>query len=102
MRVCACNNNNEYLEHLTRTGPKQAHVCVYVYVCACVGERGIRVSEWVFLIVFHYPLPDLCGVSCLASLQEVRYYGRGNKHRVVVVDCGIKHNMIRNLVKVRV
>ena len=72
-------------------------------MCAGVlGEGGIRVSEWVLLIVFHYPLPDLCGVSSLVSLQEVRYYGRGNKHRVVVVDCGIKHNMIRNLVKVRV
>lgn len=32
--------------------------------------------------------------------QEVKYYGKGNKHCVVVVDCGVKHNMIRNLVKV--
>ena len=27
-------------------------------------------------------------------------FGEGNPHRIVVLDCGIKHNMIRNLVKV--
>ena len=27
-------------------------------------------------------------------------FGKGNKHRVVVLDCGIKHNMIRCLIEV--
>jgi carbamoyl-phosphate synthase (ammonia) len=33
------------------------------------------------------------------STKEVKIYGKGNKHRVVVLDCGIKHNMIRCLIE---
>ena len=32
--------------------------------------------------------------------QEVKMYGVGNPYRVVAIDCGIKHNMIRHLVQV--
>ena len=32
--------------------------------------------------------------------QKVKMYGVGNPYRVVAIDCGIKHNMIRHLVQV--
>lgn len=35
------------------------------------------------------------------TLQEVKVFGKGNPVKVVAVDCGIKHNIIRLLVKVR-
>lgn len=38
----------------------------------------------------------------LFSLQEIKVFGKGNPVKVVAVDCGIKHNIIRLLVKVRV
>lgn len=34
------------------------------------------------------------------SVKEPQIFGKGNKYRIVALDCGIKHNMIRNLVKV--
>ncbi|NXU74377.1 CPSM synthase, partial [Oreotrochilus melanogaster] len=34
------------------------------------------------------------------STKEVKVYGRGNPIKVVAVDCGLKHNVIRLLVKV--
>ncbi|KAK7113318.1 hypothetical protein V1264_012626 [Littorina saxatilis] len=43
--------------------------------------------------------PNLRNLMAEISTQEVQYYGKGNKHRVVVVDCGIKHNIIRSLLK---
>lgn len=33
--------------------------------------------------------------------QEIKWYGKGNPIRIVAVDCGIKHNMIRSLVQVK-
>ncbi|XP_014667039.1 PREDICTED: carbamoyl-phosphate synthase [ammonia], mitochondrial-like [Priapulus caudatus] len=33
------------------------------------------------------------------STKEVKWYGKGNPVRIVAIDCGIKHNMIRSLVK---
>lgn len=32
--------------------------------------------------------------------QDVKVYGKGNPTKVVAVDCGIKNNVIRLLVKV--
>ncbi|XP_076451011.1 carbamoyl-phosphate synthase [ammonia], mitochondrial-like [Babylonia areolata] len=43
--------------------------------------------------------PNLRNLIAEVSTKEVQYFGEGNKYQVVVVDCGIKHNMIRNLVK---
>lgn len=37
---------------------------------------------------------------CLSKLQDVKVYGKGNPTKVVAVDCGIKNNVIRLLVKV--
>lgn len=28
-------------------------------------------------------------------------YGQGNPYKIVAVDCGIKHNMIRSLIQVQ-
>ncbi len=36
----------------------------------------------------------------ISPLQEVEMFGVGNPYRIVVIDCGIKHNMIRSLIKV--
>jgi carbamoyl-phosphate synthase (ammonia) len=33
------------------------------------------------------------------SLNEPKVYGKGNKHKVIAVDCGMKYNIIRQLVK---
>ena len=32
--------------------------------------------------------------------QDVKIFGKGNPHKILALDCGIKHNMIRNLIKV--
>jgi hypothetical protein len=34
-------------------------------------------------------------------MQDVKVFGKGNPTKVVAVDCGIKNNVIRLLVKVR-
>jgi len=38
---------------------------------------------------------------CPSFQQEMKVFGKGNPIKVVAVDCGIKHNIIRLLVKVR-
>lgn len=40
-------------------------------------------------------------VLCPPTLKETKVFGKGNPIKVVAVDCGIKHNIIRLLVKVR-
>lgn len=40
-------------------------------------------------------------LSLSSSYQETKIFGKGNPIKVVAVDCGIKHNIIRLLVKVR-
>lgn len=37
---------------------------------------------------------------CLSTHQQIRVFGKGNPFKVVAVDCGVKHNIIRLLVKV--
>lgn len=39
---------------------------------------------------------------CLPTYQETKVFGKGNPIKVVAIDCGIKHNIIRLLVKVRI
>lgn len=36
----------------------------------------------------------------LTYVKEVRIYGKGNPIKIVAVDCGLKHNAVRLLVKV--
>ncbi|KAI0219856.1 Carbamoyl-phosphate synthase [ammonia], mitochondrial [Lamellibrachia satsuma] len=43
--------------------------------------------------------PNLRNLVAEVSTKEVKTFGEGNPHRILVLDCGIKHNMIRNLVK---
>ncbi|ELU17498.1 hypothetical protein CAPTEDRAFT_183040 [Capitella teleta] len=43
--------------------------------------------------------PNLRNLIDEVSTKEVKMFGVGNPHRILVLDCGIKHNMIRNLVK---
>lgn len=43
--------------------------------------------------------PNLRNLMAEVSTKEVQYFNKGGSHRVLTVDCGIKHNMIRNLVK---
>ena len=33
-------------------------------------------------------------------IQTVQVFGKGNPHKVIAIDCGVKQNIIRNLVKV--
>ncbi|XP_031562224.1 carbamoyl-phosphate synthase [ammonia], mitochondrial-like, partial [Actinia tenebrosa] len=42
--------------------------------------------------------PNKRNLMAEVSTKEVLVYGKGNPHKVVVVDCGIKQNIIRNLV----
>ncbi|XP_026768709.3 carbamoyl-phosphate synthase [ammonia], mitochondrial [Pangasianodon hypophthalmus] len=43
--------------------------------------------------------PNVRNLVAEVSTKEVRVYGKGNPIKVVAVDCGIKHNIIRLLVK---
>ncbi|CAH1249022.1 CPS1 [Branchiostoma lanceolatum] len=43
--------------------------------------------------------PNLRNLMAEVSTKEVQIFGKGNPVKIVVVDCGVKHNMIRNLVK---
>uniref|UniRef100_A0A8C5HYW5 Carbamoyl-phosphate synthase [ammonia], mitochondrial n=1 Tax=Gouania willdenowi TaxID=441366 RepID=A0A8C5HYW5_GOUWI len=43
--------------------------------------------------------PNLRNLVAEVSTKEVKVYGKGNPVKVVAVDCGIKHNIIRLLVK---
>ncbi|NXB51836.1 CPSM synthase, partial [Leucopsar rothschildi] len=44
--------------------------------------------------------PNKQNLIAEVSTKEVKVYGRGNPIKVVAVDCGLKHNIIRLLVKV--
>lgn len=33
------------------------------------------------------------------STKEIKTFGKGNKYRILVLDCGVKHNMIRCLIQ---
>ncbi|MGH0144066.1 UNVERIFIED_CONTAM: hypothetical protein FKN15_044675 [Acipenser sinensis] len=44
--------------------------------------------------------PNLRNLIAEVSTKEVKVFGKGNPVKVVAVDCGIKHNIIRLLVKV--
>lgn len=46
--------------------------------------------------------PNLRNLIADASTKEIQYFGKGNKYKVVVVDCGIKQNMIRSLLKLNI
>nr|AAD43968.1 carbamoyl-phosphate synthetase III [Oreochromis grahami] len=43
--------------------------------------------------------PNQRNLIAEVSTKEIRVFGKGNPIKVVAVDCGIKHNMIRMLVK---
>ncbi|XP_041374457.1 carbamoyl-phosphate synthase [ammonia], mitochondrial-like [Gigantopelta aegis] len=43
--------------------------------------------------------PNLRNLMAEISTKEVKMFGEGNPMKVVAVDCGIKHNMLRNLCK---
>ena len=50
------------------------------------------------------PVPDFVDINAenlvaKVSNPDVRVYGKGNKIRVLAVDCGMKHNIIRELAK---
>ena len=42
-----------------------------------------------------------CNTTMFSFLQEVQVFGKGNPYKIIAVDCGIKQNIIRNLVMVR-
>uniref|UniRef100_A0A1I8JML0 Carbamoyl phosphate synthase arginine-specific large chain n=1 Tax=Macrostomum lignano TaxID=282301 RepID=A0A1I8JML0_9PLAT len=41
--------------------------------------------------------PNLRNLTAEVSTKEVRIFGKGNPHKIVAVDCGVKHNMIKML-----
>ena len=43
--------------------------------------------------------PNARNLMAEVSTDRVRVYGRHNTYKVVAIDCGIKHSIIRNLVK---
>ena len=43
--------------------------------------------------------PNQRNLMAEVSTKTVQVFGKGNPHKVIAIDCGIKHNIIRNLVK---
>ncbi|PVD34846.1 hypothetical protein C0Q70_06125 [Pomacea canaliculata] len=64
-----------------------------------VRDQGTVLGKIEFDDHIEFDDPNVRNLMAEVSTKEVKYYGKGNKHCVVVVDCGVKHNMIRNLVK---
>ena len=60
---------------------------VAVVVQMCIRDRDIDFVD-----------PNLTNLVAKVSCKEVIRYGNGNK-KVVLVDCGVKHNIIRCLLK---
>jgi carbamoyl-phosphate synthase (ammonia) len=51
-----------------------------------------------------HPIPDMVDVNVRnlvadVSVPETRVFGKGNSVRVLAIDCGMKNNIIRELVK---
>ncbi|KAJ7380438.1 Gly-Xaa carboxypeptidase [Desmophyllum pertusum] len=42
--------------------------------------------------------PNKRNLTAEVSVKETQIFGKGNPYKVIVVDCGVKQNMIRNLV----
>ena len=42
--------------------------------------------------------PNTRNLVAEVSTKEVKYYGKGNPYKILAVDCGIKYNIIRELV----
>ena len=45
--------------------------------------------------------PNLRNLAEEASVKEVKVYGQGNPYKIVCIDAGIKHHIIRCLLQVR-
>ncbi|XP_077997955.1 carbamoyl-phosphate synthase [ammonia], mitochondrial-like isoform X2 [Glandiceps talaboti] len=43
--------------------------------------------------------PNLRNLIAEVSTDEVKVFGKGNRYKIIAIDCGIKHNIIRSLVK---
>ncbi|XP_046552995.1 carbamoyl-phosphate synthase [ammonia], mitochondrial-like [Haliotis rubra] len=43
--------------------------------------------------------PNLRNLMAEVSTKDIQIYGKGNPIRILALDCGVKHNMLRNLVK---
>ena len=65
-----------------------------------VREKGTMLGKFVFPDEEEIPFlnPDNENQVAKASCKEVITYGNG-EHRVVLVDCGVKHNIIRSLLR---
>ena len=44
--------------------------------------------------------PNLRNLMAEVSTNKRMVYGEGNPYKIAMVDCGVKHNMIRNLIRV--
>ncbi|XP_070569881.1 carbamoyl-phosphate synthase [ammonia], mitochondrial-like [Ptychodera flava] len=43
--------------------------------------------------------PNLRNLIAEVSTQDVRIFGEGNPYKIIAIDCGVKHNIIRSLVQ---
>lgn len=44
--------------------------------------------------------PNTRNLVAEVSTKEIRVFGEGNPHKIIAVDCGIKHHIIRSFVNV--
>lgn len=58
-------------------------------ILRCVYDTGVLLIAGPSLLL-----------SAFLKWQDVKVFGKGNPTKVVAVDCGIKNNVIRLLVKV--
>lgn len=66
-----------------------------------IRERGTTLGKIEFSgeELTEFVDPNERNLMAEVSTDRVRVYGRGNKYKVLAIDCGIKHSIIRNLVK---
>ena len=56
----------------------------------------------IFISVIRVCMISLTDTVLFFLIQTVQVFGKGNPYKVVAIDCGIKQNIIRNLVKVSI
>jgi carbamoyl-phosphate synthase (ammonia) len=64
-----------------------------------IRDKGSMLAKIEFDSKIDFENPNARNLIAEVSRTNVEYFGKGNPFKVLAVDCGIKNNIIRNLVK---
>jgi carbamoyl-phosphate synthase (ammonia) len=64
-----------------------------------IRDKGSMLAKIEFGKKIDFHNPNARNLIAEVSRKEVQIFGKGNPYKVLAVDCGIKNNILRNLVK---